>query len=473
MFRSYGKAAVIAAVAASCGYAGAATISVSGGPGGTNVSAEGAAVSTSSISFGVNVNMASFQSRDNVIRLSLGGLSSARFATFNASAPSVVCKGPNGVGTPIEVDVTQNASRSSTWDFGISLTSGTTSNASCAFTSLAVVASTLGTGTLTVQSAVKRVSDSDFTYDTATAANVLTVSSQITSISVLSALNGVVDYTDQQGLGFDDTGADTASGLPTDGLGYADNLVIRVASQDGMILSTASALTFTLNIEAESGKTFAWLDSDSDRRLNNSTSTGRISQGTSVTLDVDQNTITFVSTGVFTGTSRDFTVSFAHKSRTPSTGIAISPMTFAPASATVSTLTNNALTVGSWTSNGTTVKIPYMPINTTPGSAKIDPIIVLTNRSSVTGTVTVNIVNARGESCTGSLGTISAGQTKSLGGAPLRAVLAGCSTYSAANGESLNISLTATLPASTTELFTGYNADTGRVTVVNSLNGKQ
>jgi hypothetical protein len=471
MFRSYGKAGVIAAVAAACGYAGAATIAVSNNP--ADVSAEGAAVSTSNLRFQLNLNMGSFQSRDNVIRLSLGGISSARFASYNASSPTVVCTNTDGTVTAMELDVTQNSARSSTWDFGVTNTSGTTSSASCQFTSLAVVASTLSSGTLTISSGVKRVSDTDFTYDTATAKPVLTVSSQITSISVLSALNGVVDYTDQQGLGFDDSGADTAVGLPSDGLGYADNLVIRVGSRDNMTLSTTSALTFTLNIEAESGKTFAWLDSDNNGVLNNGTSTGRVSQGTSVTLDAAQNTITYVSSGVFTGTNRDFTVSFAHKSQTPSTGVAISPMTFAAASATVSTTTNNALAVGSWTSNGTTAKIPYMPINTTAGSTKIDPIIILSNRSSVSGTVTVNIVNARGEACTGTLGTIDAGQTKSFGGSPLRTVLAGCSTYNTAAGESMNISLTATLPASTTELFTGYNAESGRVTVVNSLNGKQ
>jgi hypothetical protein len=469
MFRSYGKAAVIAAVASACGYAGAATITVTGSS--SNVSAEGAAAASASTNLGftVDLNMGAFQSRDSVIRLSLGGISTARFATYNATTPSVACKDSTGAVTALDIDVTRNTTASSTWDFGIANTSGSTSTASCQFTSLAVVASTLGTGTLTVQSGVKRVSDSDFTYDTASAKPVLTVSSQITSISVLSALNGVVDYTDQQGLGFDDSGADAA---PSGAAGFGDHLVIRVGSQEGMTLSSASTLTFTLNIEAESGKTFAWLDDDNNGALNNSTSNGRISAGTSVTLDTAKNTITYVSSAVFTGTSRDFTVSFSHKSATPSTGVAISPMTFAPSSATVSTLTNSALAIGSWTSNGTTAKIPYMPINTTPGSTKIDPIIILTNRSSVTGTVTVNVVNARGESCTGTLGTIDGGQTKSLGGAPLRSVLSACPAYNIAAGEAMNISLTATLPASTTELFTGYNAESGRVTVVNSLNGK-
>jgi hypothetical protein len=472
MFRSYGKAAVIAAVAASCGYAAAGTITVTGASG-TNVSAEGAAVSTAQVSFGLQLDMGAFQSRDNVIRLSLGGISSARFTSYTVTTPSVSCSSDN-----IVLDVTRNTAASSTWEFGITSTSGTTSATSCAFTSLSVVANTLSSGTLTVSSGVKRVSDSDFTYDVAAAKGVLTVSSQITSISVLSVLNGVVDYTDQQGLGFENQ-SETFANAQNTAAGYADNLVIRVGSVDGMQLATSSDLTFTLTIEAQSGKTFAWLDDargTATPSVNRSTSSGRVSSvesGTSrTTIDADLNTITYRNTAKFTGTNRDFTVSFAHKSVTPSTGVAIEPMVFSAASATVSSVTNAALSIGTWTSNGTTVKIPYMPINTTVGASKLDPIIILTNRSSVTGTVTVNIVNARGEACTGTLGTITAGTTKSLGGSPLRTVLAGCPTYNTAAGESMNISLTATLPAASTEIFTGYNSETGRVTVVNDRNGR-
>jgi len=464
MFRSYGKAAVIAAVAATCAYSEAATIRVTGAQ--SNVSAEGAARNTTgaTIPMTVELAMGAFQTRDSVIRLSLGGITGAKFASFNASSPSVSCTDGN-----IVLDVTRNSVAQGTWDFGIASTSGTTSSLSCTFASLAVVASSLTAGTLTVQSGVKRVSDTDFVYDTASAKTVSTVASQISSISVVTALNGTVDYTDQQGLGFDAPG-DTKAGDIT-ASGYGDNLVVRVGSVADTYLSFGSALTFTLTIEAESGKTFAWLDSDNNGVLNNTTGLGRISTGSKVTLDTAQNTITYTNTGTFTGTAVDFTVSFAHASATPSTGVAISPMEFPAASAEVSSLTNSALEIGSWGSNGTTVKIPYMPINTTPGSSKIDPIIILTNRSTVTGTVTVNIVNARGESCAGTLGTIEGGQTKSLGGSPLRAVLAGCADYNIAAGETMNISLTATLPESTTELFTGYNAESGRVTVVNSLNG--
>lgn len=474
MFRSYGKAGVIAAVAAACGYAGAATLNVTASQ--SNVSLEGTVQrATESLQIGnVDLTMGAFQTRDSVIRLSLAGITGAKFASSGASSPSVSCTGGNMV-----LDVATNSAASSTWDFGIASTSGSTSALSCTFSSLAVSAGSLSSGgTLTITSAVKRVSDTDYTYDAAAAKTVLTVATQISSISVLSALNGVVDYSGQQGLGFDtDDGNATIAG-------NTDNLTIRVGSKSSVTLTATSALTVGFAIDAASGKTFAWLDDaagSATPELNRTTSSGRVdvSAGT-LTINADRNQLTFKATGVFTGTAVDYTIAFGHKTAdpNPSTGVAIEPMTFPTVAARVeqgstSRATAN-LTIGSWGSNGTTVKIPYLPINTTAGSTKIDPIIIVSNRSAVTGTVTVNVINSAGKSCAGSLGTISGNSTKSFGGA-LRTLLQSstCSAdFNTAAGESLNVSLTATLPDGSTEVFTGYNAESGRVTVVNDSNGK-
>jgi hypothetical protein len=139
MFRSYGKAALIAAVAASCGYAGAATLAVTGAT--ANVSKEGAAsTADTTLAIGTNVTltMGSFQARDNVIRLSLGGIAGAKFAT---TSPSVSCTTGN-----IVLDVPTIAAGSTTIDFGITGTSGTTSSAVCTFTSHNVVPNSLSAG---------------------------------------------------------------------------------------------------------------------------------------------------------------------------------------------------------------------------------------------------------------------------------------------------------------------------------------
>ncbi len=481
MFRSYGKAAVIAAVAASCGYAGAATITVT--PSVTaDVSLEGTVQNpTTAINLGtVDLAMGAFQTRDSIIRLSLGGISGAKFVSSSASTVSVACTNGN-----IVLDVATVTTASGTLDFGIASTSGSTSSLSCSFSSLAVSAGTLAsTGTLTIQSGVKRVSDTDFTYDTAAAKTLLTVASQISSITVLSALNGVVDYSNQEGLGFeaDDANSNIA--------GNADNLIVRIGSKSDVTLTAASALTVKFAINAASGKTFAWLDDAAGSltpSLNRSTSSGKIdvaataggtATNASLTINATRDVLTFKATGVFTGTAVDYTIAFGHKSATPSTGVAIEPMEFPAVAATVeqgaSVRASGTLSVGEWTSNGTTVKIPYMPINTTAGSSKIDPIIVVSNRSSVVGTVTVNVINANGDSCSGSLGTINGGSTKSFGGA-LRTLLqssACAADFDTSTTQALNISLTATLPEGSTEVFTGYNAESGRVTVVNDSNGK-
>lgn len=481
MFRSYGKAAVIAAIAASCGYAAASTLAINGPQ--SNVSKEGAAATSTALPIAttsVTLTMGSFQSRDNVIRLSLGGISGAKFATTSSSGASVACASGN-----IVLDVPTLSTASGTLDFGITATSGSTSSTVCTFNSLAVLPSSLSAGgTLTLSAGVKRVSDTDFTYDTASAVTVLTVSTQVSSVTVLSALNGVVDYAAQAGLGFatDDVGVGS-------GAGKGDQLSIVIGSKADMTLSTVSPLTFTININAESGKTFAWLDdapgTATTRELNRSTSSGRayaaldgVLADATETINADLNRITITGAAVMTGTARTVSVEFQHKSATPSTGVAITAMTFPAATVSVVNGSRTSLAetsvsgIGSWTTNGTTVKIPYMPINTTPGSTKLDPIIVIGNRSTTEGTVTVTTINARGESCSGTLGTIAGNTVKSFGGAPFRAVLNACPAYNIANGEALSITLVATLASDTTDVFTGYNAESGRVTVVNDTNGK-
>lgn len=479
MFRSYGKAAVIAAVAASCGYAGAATLAITTPNG--NVSKEGAAATTAGLALGANVTltMGSFQSRDNVIRLTLGGISGAKFANVT---PSVSCTTGNIV---LDVPAIAAAGQSSI-EFGITATSGTTSSAVCTFSSLSVLPASLSVGgALTLTSAVKRVSDSDFVYDLAPAVGVLTVTSQVSSVTVLSALNGVVDYAAQAGLGFETNDGNRLSAINTN----ADRIAFVIGSKENLVLSTTTALTFSIAISAETGKSFGWLDDApggaTAGTVNRTTSSGRVSAyvgGTTatgaVTINPTLNLLTITGSAVMTGTAREVSVEFQHKSATPSTGIAIEAMTFPSATASVvngnlTSLSPTAVTgVGAWTTNGTTVKIPYMPINTTAGATKIDPIIVIGNRSSTTGTVTITAINARGESCSGSLGTIPANSTKSFGGSPLRTVLAACPSYNMAAGEQMSITLVATLASSTTDVFTGYNADTGRVTVVNDTNGK-
>lgn len=469
------KGLVITAVAAACGYVGAATISTTGVFSGTNVSREGAIGATTAVNLNaVNVTMGAFQSRDSIIQLQLTG---ATFVSAAISTPSVSCSSNN-----ITLDVGAPTSASSTYDFGVTGTSGTTSNVVCTFNSLAVTRSSLATsGAVTVASGVKRTSDAAYTYDTSSSsATILSVASQIVSVAVSTAFNGVVDYQTKSGYGF----------VANDGT-YGDQMQIVVSTRD-LALSLATALSVNFAVVSESGKNFAFLDAEncgvsgSTPNISpvRSTALGRVvvTGGGSVTINSTCTTITYVATPVLTGNSTSlyyFGVELGTTSATPSTGVVIEPMTFPSFTATVSQTSvataraTGSIVPGSWTSNGATVVIPYMPINLTAGTSSIDPVVTIANRSSLVGTLTGTMRDEDGNSCTlSNLGTVQATRTKNLGGL-IKEAFAGCSNLSQTSTERMYITITATLPDSTTTFYSGFTVGgSSRATVVNSTNGK-
>jgi len=485
--KSVVKGLVLAAVSTACGYAAAATITVTntgtgvrawGSPQNQNLSIEGAAATPSSASaltgLKVVLSMGAFHSRDSIVQLQL---TNARFASIGAfSAPSVTCFSDN-----IVLDVGAPTAASATWDFGITGTSGTTSNAVCTFSSLALQASSLTTaGNITIAAGTKRTSDSTYSYDATTASAVIaTAQSQIGAITVGTAFNGIVDYQSKQGYGFvTNDGGSSSSG---------DILTVRVATNDTQ-LSLTTALSLNFVVSAESGKSFSFLDNEACGTtpvLNNrSTTTGRayatITGGsTTLTINATCSTLTFVGTAPMTlGNTVTASVELGHKDATPSTGIVIEPMTFPSFTATVSQAgttrgTPTSIVPGSWTSNGATVVIPYMPINLTAGTSAIDPVITIANRSSLTGVLTGTMRDEDGNACVlDNLGSVGATRTKNLGGL-VKAAFAACANLSQTSTERMYISITATLPDSTTTFYSGYTVgNSSRVSVVNSSNGK-
>jgi hypothetical protein len=481
-----GKGLVVATVAAACGYAAAATITVGNGSGaafGGDYSLEGmssTAFSATGVSgFVVALTMGAFQSKDSIIQLSLTG---ARFASSGISTPSVFCTSGN-----MTLDVPTVSTSQSTWDFGIAGTSGSTSSIVCSFSSLALLASSMSsTGTVSVSSGVKRTSDAAYTYDTATAKVILTVASQISSIAVTTAFNGTVDYQTYAGRGFtanDNATLNGANGASVT-IGNADALTVRVTSRD-TLLSTASNLSVAFDLSAESGKNFAFLDDNgtcgTSALVNRSTSNGRVSTDLStrtVTINAACTTVSYVALASLTsGGTRDFTLALGHKDAAPSTGVVIEPMTFPNTNVVVSqgstTRATQSISPGTWASNGATVVIPYMPINLTAGTSQIDPVVTIANRSTLTGTLTGSMRDEDGNSCTlSNLGTVGATRTKNLGGL-IKEAFAGCSNLSQTSTERLYITITATLPDSSTTFFSGYTVGgSSRVSVVNSTQGK-
>jgi len=475
MISSITKKLTLVAVASACGYASAATISHTVLSGNYSIEKASNSATTGALTLNtVSVSMGAFQSRDSVLQLQLSG---ARFVSGTVSSVSVTCTSNNLV-----LDVGSPSASSSTWDFGITGTSGSTSSAVCSFASLAILRSSMtSAGVVTISSGVKRTSDTAYTYDpSTTAAQVASTGSQIVSVAISTAFNGVVDYQSKQGYGF----------VTNDGT-YGDVLGIKVTTQDTAD-STTSALSVTFAVNSEAGKSFAFLDAEAcgvagktpilttsrSTAAGYATATG-LSTANTLTINPTCTTLTYVGRGSM-NSNATISLELGHQSSTPSTGVVIEPMTFPSTTITVSQgATTRAVSsgtgsvTGAWTSNGATVVIPYMPINLTAGTSSIDPVITVANRSSLSGVLTGTMRDEDGNSCTlDNLGSIGATRTKNLGGL-VKAAFAACSNLSQTSTERMYITITATLPDSTTTFFSGYTVgSSSRVSVVNSTNGK-
>jgi hypothetical protein len=123
---------------------------------------------------------------------------------------------------------------------------------------------------------------------------------------------------------------------------------------------------------------------------------------------------------------------------------------------------------GSWTLNGTTVNIPYVPI-----SSSINLSVLMANRSAQTGTVTFTAWNASGTSCTGTLGTINPTSQASFGSS-LRAALQACTGTGWAGASGAVVQLLATTPSADTEVHSAFTTLDGasRQVLINSTQGR-
>lgn len=477
------KGLVLAAVAATCGYAAAATVSPTGLDTGKRVSSEGAAlggVTTLKFNSSVTTEVSHFAGDEWRLTLSQGSWASA-----GASGFSVTCTSGN-----IVLDAVPTVSGGS-MTFTVATTSGSTVATQCQFSSLGVVATSLTTGNVRVDFGARRPSGSTFDRDVsaaATTANAFSLASQLGTV-VVSAFNGTVDYQGSAGKGF---AADDGTGLVA---GNEDSLRINfpvaTTSTDYSLTGSAS-LSVVLN--AETGKKFSFLDANQDGTCTadewaaTTTSNGSVgSTAGSITINSTCTQLTFASTTqAIPGISASsFVIATGSKFGAPSVGtngLTITPMDFAATGATynlnkgTTTLkSSTGFDAGLWDSNGSEVVIPYMPANTTAGTSKIQPVVYITNRSEVSGPATAAIRDETGVSCTADLGTIGANRTVNVSTALTNAI-ATCYNTSAdatAAGHRLSVVITASLPSATTQVYSGFTVGgSSRVSVVNSSNGK-
>lgn len=142
---------------------------------------------------------------------------------------------------------------------------------------------------------------------------------------------------------------------------------------------------------------------------------------------------------------------------------------FEPARGASTTGTTPAVagaSAGSFTLNGSTVNIPFMPY----GSG-ISRVLYLTNRSSQTGSITISLVaDGTGAACNGTSSVTAKANGVTLLSDLLDNTVTAC--YGAAFAGKVAAVITSNTPSANTEVFSAYNRAGDLVTIVNSSNGK-
>lgn len=474
--RLISKAIVGAAVASACSYASASTVGTTGV---TALSLEGVQVTagTSDIS-------------NNTVRWTLGDSwvqndtvdfsTSAAFGSVTTHAQSFTCSAATGNSTVFTI--VSGSSNASNIRYVASNPVGTTANQVCDINTIAFRASSIASSGNVTVSASGRKAATLFTFDTSPAGTVLSVAQEY-SITLSAALNAQIDV---QGGRLSFTSTETATGLsgPT-AYTSADYFTVSLNRVLGKTQPTAVTGTLAVTLTANSG--FAYLAELNDAGSCTVSSGSGRATGTSSVMTAADTVPTFAS-GANSGTCSSMTATFATvapgafsivlgRVGTPSAA------TDAPfvqqsygASATLTGGTGGAVTLassgslnaGTWTINGTTVNIPYVPI-----SSAISLQIFVANRSAQAGAVNFTAWNASGTQCSGSLGTIDANANGTYGSA-LRTALQGCTGSGWSDATRATVQLVTPTPSTTTTVHTSFGAadTTSRQILINDTNGK-
>jgi len=356
-------------------------------------------------------------------------------------------------------------------------TTPTTSSvgASCTFSSLGVLNSSLTSSASNTQLAVaakKAGTATPFDNDATSGVTIASVVEQYT-VTLTSAFDGEIDVSTGR-LTFA-AGANTSSAV----LGSGDRVAFSIANESGAV-AAATAGSLSVSITAPSG--WAFLDTDGNGVIDTAVaSTGAIdgvgpaSLAGDVTLS--SSTVLRYTSNTLNGGSHIITVG---RKTTANAGTAFEAQTFSStgvsvAAGSAAAAVVSALNPGTWTLNGTTVQVPYMPYG-----SSIDQVIRVNNRSTQSAGVTVQARNAAGTLCaatTLSGVTIAANQVKDIA-ADVKTYVNNCFSAAAdAPNHRVSLSITTNLPSAQTEVYTGFNVNStttgpSRVTVVNSTNGK-
>jgi len=341
------------------------------------------------------------------------------------------------------------------------------------------------TGDISVGANIVNI-NSGFTLETVAAVKLASVGSAYT-LAIASTLDAVIDVS-QNRLTF-------ASGMDTavTGLAYSDNFSVTVTPSARSTVNGDFVRTFNLTLTA--GTDFGYLEEPTGTTgggsctLTSGSGQARASSGTlAVTTSFDCRTMTLTAATPSATAATTYTVGLGRSETTSSTSSSVntaSATAFAPqaysavygmtggaagAQTLVATTTSQA--AGSWTLNGTSVTLQYIPVSSDTN------LQLFVSNSGAAGTASFTATNHAGASCSGTLGAVGVGSTslgsalkRALQGAPGTGETSTCSTTFASEGRAAVV-LTTTTPSAATRVHSGFSKSDGvsRQIIVNSGN---
>jgi len=474
--KSISKIIVGAAVAGACGYVSAATI------GSVGAAEEYAREAIQTAAAGTNVNTGSITITlgqayvlNDTLELSISG---ASFGSVTAVAQAFTCEG--GAGSSTVFSIVQASSGASTLTYAANAPVGLVPGQVCTVPSVLFNASSVtSSGSISVSSVSKKAATLA-TFDSGASAKIASVANAW-SVSTNTVFDGVIDVQNNR-LTFvaSSEGPATALTGSEDSFAFSINVDNNRVGIDGTTAAGTAVTAGTMSLTLTAGTSFGFLTDSTDTAGTcsiggNGAVTAIPATGTATT---SVNTgCTAVSVTVPTVAAGLYAVSLG-RGNADNTLTTVNSTAFAEqaytAAVALSMGTGSRLasvsgtpSAGSWTINGTTVNIPYLPIN-----SNIDLIVSIANRSSQTGTVTFTAWNANGTSCTGNLGSVSANANMSVGAA-LKTALLGCTGTGWAGATRATVQLVIPTPRASTAVNTSFSASDGksRSIVVNDTNG--
>jgi len=498
--RSISKVVLAGAVAGACSYAAAGTLVAVTTPYSLE-SAQTAGVTTVVYS-GQTANASGVAGTPARLLIAASDVSTGQRLTISGSgfgsadqhAASFTCSA-GAVSGSLTFSISTGASNSSTIVYSVTQALGAggaaavTTGASCAIPSIAFAASSLNTAQNIDISGVITVNNTGATIDSFTATRIASVGNEwAASVAAADRFNAEIDVASGRMTFSTATATDIALGSAS---GYADKMVMTLTRTASTTIGGAYAGTFSVTLAANPD--FAFLTDGAASGV--CTFTSGNGQGTAfagASTAAGTVSVSPTSAGCSTLTAQfaapfadTYTIGLGRIARdvtASSTAAAFAPTTYTAGysfrnvvgSATLTaTNSSSTLAAGSWTQNGTTALLQYVPI-----SATIPLQIIVANTSSVNGALSFTAYS-NGASCTGTLGSVNANSTVTVGSL-LRSALLGqaaatsnCpATFTNQEGRAA-VSLLSTTPSANTRVHSGFTvtgSTDSRQIIINSTN---